>query len=409
MGFGGAVTSEHPELGTGPIATEQNVSADFFERERDRIFKRVWLNVGRVDDIPNPGDYRVVDMEVLRASIVIVRGKDNEIRAFYNICPHRGNKIARGCRGKVNAFTCGFHGWVFDLKGRLAFVRDEEGFFNFNKADHGLTPVSVGEWEGFIFINADPHPAESLEEYLGPLAQSLKGYPFSKMELAAEYSLDLRANWKVAQDAFLESYHVGVVHKSTIPHFGSDENPYGRMLAFRLHKYHGCASVVANPDVPQTPVEKFLRGLGGRTFRTPGEQVTMPPGVNPAQSAGFRFDINGIFPNFIVGAWRGSYFTHNFCPISVNRTRYVLRFYAYPSANAGEALTREFTKIYLRDPVKEDVNTFEDTQSNMESGMLPFMILSDHEMLVRHKYKVVESFVKSEAYPNMNLAQESRV
>ena len=401
MGFGGAVTDEHPELGTGPITTEQNISDAFFEKERERIFRRTWLCVARVDEVPNPGDYTVVDLEVLKTSAIIVRGKDNEIRAFHNICTHRGNKVTRQCRGNANAFTCGFHGWAFDLKGSLSFVRDEEGFFDFNKAEYGLKPLAVGVWEGFVFVNADLQPRESLEEFLGTLGPSLNGYPFSQMKLAAEYAVILDANWKVAQDAFSESYHVGVLHRNTLPQFSSDDNPFGHMLAFRLHKYHSVASVVSNPDATPTAFQSFLRSLGARSFRIPSEHAETPSGLNPAKSKGFRFDLHNIFPNFAMHVSIGSYYTHSFLPISSNRTRWVLKFYGYPPANAGEAIAREYTKVLLRDAVKEDVNTFECTQRNLESGMLPYMVLNDHEMLVRHKYKMVEAFVESEVYPGV--------
>jgi phenylpropionate dioxygenase-like ring-hydroxylating dioxygenase large terminal subunit len=396
MGFGGTVTLEHPELGTAPIETDQNVSAGFFEQEREKIFRRVWLNVGRVDDVPKPGDYVVVELEVLRTSVIIARGHDQEIRAFHNICPHRGNKVTRNCRGKANAFTCGFHGWVFDLKGRLSFVRDEEGFFDFNKAEYGLKPLAIGVWEGFVFVNADPQPRESLAEFLGTLGPSLNDYPFSQMKLAAEYAVILDANWKVAQDAFSESYHVGVLHRNTLPQFSSDENPFGHMLAFRLHKYHSVASVVSNPDATPTAFQSFLVSLRARSFRIPGEHAVTPRGLNPTKSKGFRFDLHNIFPNFGMHLSIGSYYTHSFFPISPNRTRWVLKFYGYPPANAAEAIASEYTKVLLRDAVKEDVNTFECTQRNLESGMLPYMVLNDHEMLLRHKYKVVADFVNGE-------------
>jgi phenylpropionate dioxygenase-like ring-hydroxylating dioxygenase large terminal subunit len=405
MAFGGVVTVQHPELGTGPIATEQSISGAFFEKERERIFRRVWLCVARVDEVPDPGDYTVVDLEVLKTSAIIVRGKDNEIRAFHNICTHRGNKVTRQCRGKANAFTCGFHGWVYDLRGRLSFVRDEEGFFDFNKTEHGLIPFAVGVWEGFIFVNATLRPAESLEQYLNTLWPSLKGYPFAEMKLDAMYSLTVDANWKVAQDAFQESYHVGVVHRNTAPQFSTDVNPFGRMLAYRLHKYHDVASVIGNPDPQLTPVERFARELGTSTFgaaaAAAGRQWESVPGINPARSKGFLFDLHNVFPNFAIHAGIGFYYTHSFYPITTRRTRWVLRLYGLPATNGGEAIAKEYTKIFLRDAVKEDVNTFECTQRNLESGMMPFMVLHDHEMLVRHKYKMVEAFVGSEAYPGV--------
>ncbi|NNL86476.1 MAG: Rieske 2Fe-2S domain-containing protein, partial [Myxococcales bacterium] len=86
-------TKKYPHVGTGPVSTEPCISPEFFELERERVFKRCWLNVGRVGDIPNPGDYFVQDVAVCNTSIVVVRGRDGEVRAFHNVCSHRGNKV----------------------------------------------------------------------------------------------------------------------------------------------------------------------------------------------------------------------------------------------------------------------------------------------------------------------------
>src|SRR5579859_4546315 len=104
----------YPELGTGPVPIEPYVSQDYFERERALIFRKVWLNVARVEQLPRPGDYLVKDLAVCKTSILIVRGKDGVIRAFHNMCSHRGNKIVAGGSGNCpGLFTCKFHGWTY--------------------------------------------------------------------------------------------------------------------------------------------------------------------------------------------------------------------------------------------------------------------------------------------------------
>lgn len=157
-------TELYPELGTGPIPIEPILSSEQFERERESIFKRVWLNVGREEEIPERGDYIV--KEICGSSILLVRGKDGVIRAFHNMCSHRGNNVVRDCRGRAGGFICGFHGWKYDLCGALVHVPDEERFFDFERRDYGLTPIAISLSEGFIFINMDPHPAESLSTFL---------------------------------------------------------------------------------------------------------------------------------------------------------------------------------------------------------------------------------------------------
>ncbi len=205
------------ELGTDPVPIEPHVSEEFFERERERLFRKVWLNVGRVEEVPEPGRYIVRDVAVLRTSVIIVRGKDGVIRGFHNMCTHRGNKVAKDCAGKRGAFVCGFHGWTYDLQGKLIHVTDEEEFYDLKKEELGLRPVATDVWEGFIFIHSDPNPAESLLEYMGEMVGRLHGFPFNDMPLVEQWSAEVNANWKTFTEAFLEGYHVEYVHKGTYP------------------------------------------------------------------------------------------------------------------------------------------------------------------------------------------------
>src|SRR5690242_10554722 len=110
-------------LSTGLVSYEDCISPEFYELEREAVFRRAWLNVGRVEDIPRPGRYFTKDLEVLRASIVVVRGLDGRVRAFHNVCRHRGNKLVwndfprQETSGACRQFTCKYHGWRYDLEG----------------------------------------------------------------------------------------------------------------------------------------------------------------------------------------------------------------------------------------------------------------------------------------------------
>jgi phenylpropionate dioxygenase-like ring-hydroxylating dioxygenase large terminal subunit len=160
-----------PELGTGPLSIESMVSPEYFELEREKIFKKTWLNVGRVEDIPNLGDYMVQSIAILQTSVIIVRGQDDQVRAFNNVCRHRGNEVAQGC-GNAKGFACGFHGWTYDTEGELAFVPDEGQFFDLDKQQMGLTALHCEAWCGFIFINAATGAVQPLVDYLGKWASS---------------------------------------------------------------------------------------------------------------------------------------------------------------------------------------------------------------------------------------------
>src|SRR5262245_52320617 len=260
----------YPELGTGPIPIEPYVSREYFEREREQIFRRVWLNVGRVGQIPNPGDYFVKDLAVCHTSILVVRGNDGKVHVFHNMCSHRGNQVVWDAKGRCKAFTCKFHSWTYGLDGSLRHVPDEKNFFGLKKEALGLTPVAVDTWEGFIFINLDLHPKETLAEYLGEVGRSFAGYPFDAVSTGCfSWEVDLNANWKVCKDAFQEVYHIfSLHHKSTGAMFASKANPYLHAHELALFGRHARISVPANLDWQPTPVESLAKRYGILTLQT---------------------------------------------------------------------------------------------------------------------------------------------
>src|SRR6476469_2149884 len=199
----GSWTEHYPDLGTEPMSYEDSISPEFYELEREAIFKRSWANVGRVEQLPRKGSYFTKELAVANTSVVIVRGADGEVRAFHNICRHRGNKLVwtdfpgEEVDGTCRQFTCKYHGWRYDLEGSLTFVQQESEFFDLDKADYGLVPVQCEVWEGFIFVHLDPDNTESAASYLGELGAGIAGYPFDKMTAVYKYRADVGANWKL--------------------------------------------------------------------------------------------------------------------------------------------------------------------------------------------------------------------
>ena len=178
--------TEHFHLGTEPISYEDSISPEFYELEREAVFKRAWLNVGRVEQLPRTGSYFTKELAVARTSVVVVRGKDGEVRAFHNVCRHRGNKLVwndypqEETSGVCRQFVCKYHGWRYDLDGSLTFVQQEQEFFDLDKDSFGLVPVHCDIWAGFIFVNLAKEPEQSLREFLGPMVTKLEDYPFEK-------------------------------------------------------------------------------------------------------------------------------------------------------------------------------------------------------------------------------------
>lgn len=388
-------TTKYPELGTGPVPIAPYISSERFERERELIFRRVWLNVGRVEEVPRPGDYFVRELAVCNASVLVARGRDGLIRAFHNVCSHRANRVARDRAGSARLLVCGFHGWSYDPEGRLVYVPDEDQFFDFDKSKHGLTPVAADVWEGFIFINLDPNPKETLAEYLGELGRLLKGYPFGEMPLYGAYRADVRANWKVALNGFQEGYHVPFLHKRSASRAYADkENPFIHALEFKLYKRHRTMSIPGAASIKPTPVEAIAHRFGASITRVSDAPARrLPPGLNPTRSPNWAFDMIIFFPNFFMFLFDGMYFTYHFWPLAVDRTSWETRIY-YPKAeNAGQRFSQEYAKCALRDTLMEDGNTLEAVQANLASGAKTHFILQDQEILLRHSHKVIEDIV----------------
>ena len=203
-------------LPAGRVPVRPNVDPTYFEQEK-AVFRNVWLNLAFEWEIPAPGDFVVKSLEMLGISILIVRSDDGAIRAFHNVCRHRGNRLVSECKGHRRAFVCNFHSWSYDTRGALRFVMDEADFDGLNKKDLGLVPVNAGTWNGLIFVNLSDQPAESLGSFLEPLNARLGMFDLASMRRYGKYTAKVQANWKTVQDAFIEAYHVRTVHARSLP------------------------------------------------------------------------------------------------------------------------------------------------------------------------------------------------
>jgi phenylpropionate dioxygenase-like ring-hydroxylating dioxygenase large terminal subunit len=390
--------SDRYQLGTEPIPVDRVTQPEYFELEREKVFRRVWLNVGREEDIPKPGNYFVKDMVLLRTSLIVVRGSDGVVRAFHNVCRHRGNRVVLGCSGSAKGFACDFHGWAYDLEGKLVHVPDENQFAGLCKAEHGLVPVATDVWKGFIFVNVDPQPKESLAEYLGETGRDLADFPFDSMQRMVTYVVDLKANWKVFLDAFSEGYHVPFVHKTSLPEGfrGKDVSAFMHLPALGIHKRHRWFSAPGNPALQATPAEaEVLKHDKRYTLGTAVPEELQPKGLNRDRVAIWSFDAHILFPNFFFGMSAGWCWTYNYWPLAVDRTICEARWYVERPKTAADRVAREFAKCLYRDAIREDMARLERTQQMLESGVLKEMLLSDQEVMLRHNYRVVEDYVRS--------------
>ena len=385
---------EHPELGTDPIPVDPYISPEYFEREKQRIFSDAWQLACHESEIPTPGDYLVKEVPLFRASVLLVRGQDRRIRAFHNVCKHRGNRLA--CQegyGSAKALVCRFHGWSYTLEGQLRGVPEIDRFPGLAKQQHGLSTFTMDIWNGFVFINASGTPAKGLRDYLGNLASVLEPYPFSSMSPLGHYSARLRTNWKTGVNAFQEAYHVPTVHAVGAPDIFAS-----RLLAFRFHGPHRSMTLPIDPNFKMFPVHvlssKLTSGMSQNAIER--ERVGSFAGTNPAKVPNFSFDINIVFPTTFIDVGDDYFFTYEFWPESVNQTTFIFKIYAPQARSWGQRIGQELSIIFLREGVSEDLSTLEDTQAGMETGVMKSFVLSDQEIAIRHQHVAVEQALQNQ-------------
>jgi len=408
----GSWTEQYPELGTGPVNYEDSIDPAYYEAEREAVFKRTWLNVGRVESLPKTGSYFTKELAVASTSLIIVRGRDQQIRAFHNVCRHRGNKLVwndypgEEVKGVCRQFTCKYHAWRYDLKGDLTFVQQEEEFFGLDKSEYGLKEVRCEIWEGFVFVNLDPG-AQPLSEYLGEMGKGLEGYPFHEMTEVFTYKAEVGSNWKLFIDAFAEFYHAPVLHMKQAVKGEADKlfNVGYEALHYELHSPHSMISSWGGMSPPKDlsmvkPTERVLRsGLFGPWDRPDIEGLDkLPPGLNPARHRAWGSDSFEFFPNMTLLVWApGWYLTYHYWPTAVDKHIFEANLYFVPAKTARERLAQELAAVTFKEYALQDGNTLEATQTMLESRAVMDFPLNDQEILLRHLHKVVGDYVKEHA------------
>ena len=202
-----------PPLSNGPIMGERYWSREFMNREWDAIWTKAWLIGGLAEQVREPGD--LFTYVIGRESILVTRGEDRRIRAFYNVCPHRGKQLVEEEQGHAKRIACTYHGWRFKPDGELTFVPCGEDFVGGNPCGKvNLAQVRCEVFAGFVWVNLDPG-APPLAEHLGPIAAQVECYQMEQMRRTHWVTLDGDFNWKCVQDNFNESYHLPFVHPGT--------------------------------------------------------------------------------------------------------------------------------------------------------------------------------------------------
>ena len=256
---------------------EAYISRDYAEAEADRLWSKVWQQAGRIEEIPEVGSY--ITYNIAHDSILIVRTDPDTIKAFHNVCPHRGRRlVGNNCGGghgvlsqskgehsacgRQGSFTCPYHAWTFNLDGKATYILDKEDWLGaLTEERTSLTPVQVGTWGGWIWINMDPE-AGPLRAYLEPVATLLDPFEFEQMRYRFRQWGVFDCNWKVALEAFLEPYHVAGTH----PQLTKYGDFYAWSKALGLHGNDGYDTKEHSDDgsAAKTTVHRAAKGEDAR-------------------------------------------------------------------------------------------------------------------------------------------------
>ena len=284
------------------------VSPEVFAAEQKRIFARNWLLVGHESRIANAGDYMVI--EAAGESLIVIRNSRLEIRAFYNVCRHRGTRLKEDRCGHISAIQCPYHAWTYSLDGRLIGAPHMDEVPRFDKADYSLHAVDLALWEGFIFLNLADHSVP-LKDWFAPLAGKFTHWNLPRLQSAKRIEYDVRANWKLIFENYSECYHCPGVHPAL-----SKVSPYDS----------------AENDLTEGPfLGGFMRITKGNSLTMSGNACALPVGDMSAEDH-HRVFYYSIFPNMLLSMHPDYVMLHQLWPKSPQRTLIFCDWFFHPDA-----------------------------------------------------------------------------
>ncbi len=308
------------------------VDQGVFDREKTAVFGRSWLAVGRCDQVCKTGDY--FTSNVAGEPIVVIRGSDGTLRAFFNVCRHHAAEVATESSGCASTLRCPYHGWTYDLDGSLKATPDFAGVEGFEKNDHGLVPIRVDTWSNFVWVCFDAD-APGLPEFLGAIVERVAPLELSTLRFHVRTEYEIECNWKVFVDNYLDGgYHVPHIHKGL-----------GSVLSYQNYTIENCERFC----VQSTPVQS-----GGGDVETAA--------VRGGDMAYYYW----LYPNFMLNWYEGYLDTNLAWPIGVNRTKVVFDFYFAENNDATQAHLRQSVAVAER-VQQEDIDICESVQRGLGS------------------------------------------
>ena len=301
--------------------------------ENENVFARTWQAIARTEQLESPGQY--VTATVAAEPIIVVRGGDNKLRAFYNVCRHHAMTVMTEPCGYVQHLRCPYHGWTYSLEGELRGVTEFEGVCHFERAQSGLVPVRIESWENFVFVNLDLQAAP-VHDFLGALVGLARPLGFGGLKFVERRSYTLRCNWKVYVDNFLDGgYHVPHMHKGL--------NSVLDYKNYTIENVDRCC-------VQSSPVSVDSNSESSAAATRKGDRA-------------FYF---WQYPNFMLNWYEGYLDTNLVIPLAVDRCEVIFDFYFGDTSAAQMPYIRESIGVSER-VQQEDIVICEGVQRGLGS------------------------------------------
>ena len=308
--------------------------------EKERIFWKTWQPVGRVDMVARAGDF--FTCEVTGEPLVVTRGKDEVLRAFYNVCRHRGATVARG-KGNRKSLQCHYHGWTYGLDGKLLRAPEFEGVKDWQPDQVCLPPVQVETWGPWVFVNLDPQAPPMKQTAYGPIGEEIlrKGWHIDRMSMVERRDYVINCNWKVYVDNYLEGYHLPTAHPQLFKELDYDQY---RVDTFSDYSSQYAPIREAKPNDPDSRDRRYVR--------------------NEEEAEALYY---WIFPNVMLNIYLDNTSINIILPLGHDKTLTIFEWYfEQPGTGAGWESMQQI--IQFSDEIQqEDIEICEIVQKGLQS------------------------------------------
>jgi len=354
---------------------------ELFQLEQDELFRRHWQLACHVSDVPQEGDWTTFDIAGERA--LIVRGKDKLVRAFHNVCRHRGSRVVAGESGRCkSAMVCPFHGWSYNLDGTLRAVPKAKTFPKLDPVTHGLVPLEHEIWQGFVFVRFKPGPQASVASLMAEQEKEASAYRLAEVRPYSPQTRDiLDVNWKAVRDVDNEGYHVPIAHPA-------------------LHDLYGQQYKDGRPHAGVSRSEGRITGAAPRFWSVRNYVKHRPDMAHLPEESKSRWVYLGMFPNLVIMLYPDLVGYYQELPVEVGKTVQRMAYYAPPDDRREAKVARYLAHRIDRVTGAEDAQLIKWSWESMQSSGFSNVILSDLEAGVRDYHDTLRAAIPVAALVN---------